>query len=198
MTARTVYIIRHGQTMLNAEDRIRSWLDVPLNDVGKLEAAKLGWKMRQDGVDLDGVISSDLLRSLQTSLLVSQMAGYPILATTIVLRPWNVGTFSGKEGPKVHRLMMEAARNDPDTKFPEGESFNVFKYRVLVGIIGLLNSRPGKVLGLVSHSRGERIMHAWIAKGCPENLDVDLDVFGEKGEETASMQKLKVDCPLVI
>jgi broad specificity phosphatase PhoE len=193
---RTVYIIRHGQTMLNVDDKIRSWLDIPLTDDGFEEAKKLGWELRNANIKLTGLFSSDLLRSLQTTLEISGIAGFPILGATHALRPWNVGTYAGKNGPTVHKKMMEYAENSPDKVLGGGESFNIFKYRVLCGIIGLLNSTPG-ILGLVSHSRGERILHAWVAAGCPENLDVDLDVFGERGEETASAQKLEVNCALI-
>ena len=196
VAARTVYVLRHGQTALNRQDKIRAWLDIPLDNVGVDQAIELGEAMR--GVELDGLYSSDLLRTVQTSIEVSKMSGIPILGTTKSLRPWNVGDYSGQDGEKVHKIMAKYAHEMPDERLPGGESFNIFKYRILAGIIGLLNSNRGLKLGLVSHSRGERMLHAWVAAGCPEDLEVDIDVFLEKGEGTATAQELLIECPLVL
>lgn len=195
---RTVYIIRHGQTLLNKQDKIRSWLNIPLDEQGFAEARKLGWQLHEQGIPIDGLFSSDLLRSEQTTIEVAKMAGYPILGTTIGLRPWNVGSLAGSDGAKAHKIMMAHAKDEPDKVIGgDGESFNIFKYRVLTCVIGLLNTYPGKTLGLVSHSRGERILHAWAAGGSCESLGIDLDVFGERGEATASASKVAIKCSLV-
>lgn len=195
---RKVYILRHGQTKLNAEDKIRAWIDIPLDDVGIEQAQDLGDTFRKDGVELDGLICSDLVRAVQTGLIVSTRSGIPILGTSKALRPWDVGTYSGTDGPAAHKVMMEHAYNKPDEQVGGGESFTVFKHRVLGGIVGFLNANRGLKLGFVSHSRGERILHAWVAAGCPEDLEVDLEVFGEKGEGTATAQELVINCPLVL
>ncbi|MDE2232898.1 MAG: histidine phosphatase family protein [Patescibacteria group bacterium] len=195
---RKVAILRHGQTLLNREDRIRGWSNIPLDDKGIEQAQDLGIAMVEGKIELDGLITSDLLRCLQTSLEVSKMTGIPILGTTKALRPWNVGNYTGKDGPTVHKIMVQFAKKMPNEELGGGESFNQFKFRVLAGIISLLNSNRGLKIGFVSHSRGERILHSWVAEDCNENLDVDLDVFQAKGEEPATMQMLTIDCPLVL
>jgi hypothetical protein len=127
------------------------------------------------------------------------LTGIPILATTKALRPWDAGKLSGKDGKMVHKIMMELAHKKPDEALGEtGESFNIFKHRILAGIIGFLNSNRGLRLVFVSHSRGERIMHAWCANDCDENLDIDLEVFGRPGEGTATAQELIINSPLVL
>lgn len=193
---RAVWILRHGQTKLNADDKIRGWLDVPLDEVGLEQAVELGEQMRE--IELDGIYSSDLMRSVQTSLLVSEYSGIPLLGTTKTLRPLNVGTLSGTDGKKAHAVIAEHAQHAPDEAIGGGESFNIFKYRILGGVIGMLNSNRGLNIGFVSHSRGERILHAWCAAGTPADLEIDMDVFLEMGEGTATANELLIDCPLVL
>lgn len=193
---RSVWILRHGQTALNAQNKIRGWLDVPLDETGVEQAIALGESMK--GIELDGIFTSDLMRSVQTSLLVSQYSGIPILGTTKTLRPLDVGTLSGTDGEKVHKVISENARKDPQGEIGGGESVDIFRYRILGGIVGMLNSNRGLKIGFVSHSRGERALHAWVAAGCPEDLSWDVDVFLEKGEETASASELFITCPLVL
>lgn len=206
-SGRDVFIIRHGQTDLNARDVIRGWFNPPLDEKGIMEARRLGEEMAENGVELDGLITSDLLRCVETSLEVSKMTGIPILETTKVLRPWNVGTLTGTDGKSAHKVMMEHARKfpnkpvgapDTDDFIGGAESFNVFRHRMLTGIIGILNRNRGLKIGLVSHSRGERCLHAWVAAGCPADLSLDLDVFGAPGEAPATAAELIVDCPLVL
>jgi broad specificity phosphatase PhoE len=42
MPAPTIYYIRHGETSWNAEGRLQGTLDIPLNDLGRKQAAKAG------------------------------------------------------------------------------------------------------------------------------------------------------------
>lgn len=195
---RKVLIMRHGQTTLNAQNKIRAWIDVPLDEVGISQARELGEAIRDSHIELDGIYSSDLMRSVQTSLEISCVTGIPLLGTTKALRPLDVGTLSGTDGEKAHAVIADHALHKPDEAIGGGESFNIFKYRMLSGIIGLLNSNRGLNLGFTSHSRGERLIHAWVAAGCPESLDIDLEVFLEHGEDTATAQELELTCPLVL
>ena len=42
MPAPTIYYIRHGETSWNAEGRLQGALDIPLNELGRRQAAKAG------------------------------------------------------------------------------------------------------------------------------------------------------------
>src|SRR5579864_7540648 len=128
---RTVDLVRGLLTSLKIQDKLSTWLNIPLDEQRFRDARKLGWLLNRQGVQIDGLFSSDLLRSEQTTIEVAKMAGFQILGTTIGLRPWNVGSLSGTDGPTAHKVMMEHARNDPDKVIGgDGESFNIFKYRV--------------------------------------------------------------------
>ena len=195
---REVYIIRHGQTKLNAADKIRGWSDVPLDEVGIEQAHDLGEAMLAEGIELDGIFTSDLQRSIQTSSIVSKITGIPLLGLTKDLRPLDVGDLTGTDGAKAHAIISEYARNDPDGKIGGGESFNVFRHRFIGGLIARLNSHRGLKLAFCSHSRGERILHAWVAAGCPDDMSVDMEVFLAKGEEPATTQQLFISSNLVL
>ncbi len=196
---RVVAIIRHGQTKLNAEDKIRAWLDVPLDEKGVSQAHELGVQMRDDAIELDGLVCSDLLRTRQTALIVSQETGIPVIGITRDLRPWDVGILSGTDGEKAHKIMMEHAWNAPDAPVGgDGESFNIFRVRMLLGIIAILNAHRGLRLGLVSHSRMERVLHAWVDNGCDLDLEVNLDTFEERGVGTATCELITINSPLVL
>jgi broad specificity phosphatase PhoE len=193
---RDIVVIRHGTTAMNVKDVIRGWSDVPLSDEGFEECEKLGKSLK--GKPIDGLVTSDLLRVLQTTLCVSRESGLPIISTTSALRPWNVGKLTGQDSVKTFPILTKYATEKPDEELEGGESFNSFKYRCLVGVISILNNNPGKTLALVTHHRGERLINAWIDAGCPCDLEIDFDTFLQRGEDPATAQNLTVSCNLLV
>lgn len=63
-----LYIIRHGETRLNALGCLQGWIDEPLIDNGRLLATITGQALHD--VPFDLCISSDLSRALETAELV--------------------------------------------------------------------------------------------------------------------------------
>ncbi len=176
---REVCLVRHGQTSLNIEDRIRGWNDIPLDATGHAQAQALGKKLKGTGIDM--LIASDLTRTLQTAAAISLESGIPIMHTTMALRPWNVGKYTGESGAKVHPILLKMAMENPEENLPEGESFESFKMRVLVGIISFLNLYPDKLIGFVCHHRNDRLVRGWYEAGCPDDFEIDFDHFSQKG-----------------
>lgn len=187
---RKIVIIRHGQTTLNAKDCIRGWSDIPLDMTGFEQAEELGKELKNS--DIDALISSDLTRTLQTASIVSVEAKIPILATTMAMRPWDVGKYTAQPAEKVHPILFKMAVEEPDDNVPEGESFTSFKTRVLMGTVAYLNQYPDKLLAFVCHHRNDRIIRAWVEEGCPDNLDVSMDHFGQKGIEPGTFDVLEI------
>ncbi len=71
-----VFLIRHGETALNAAGLLRGQLDVPLNATGEAEAAALGHVF--SGVSLSAVVSSPLSRAADTARAVATAAAAPL------------------------------------------------------------------------------------------------------------------------
>lgn len=71
-----VFLIRPGRTALNVGGRLRGHLDPPLDDVGQHQAAALAtalWDWR-----IVKILSSPLLRALQTASAVAGVAGVTV------------------------------------------------------------------------------------------------------------------------
>lgn len=188
--SRTVFLIRHGETALNAEKKIRAWSDVPLNEDGFEQARNLGKKLKGSSIDM--LISSDLTRTLQTSSLISEESGIPLVHTSIALRPLNVGKYTAEDQDKVLEIIKNFVNDKPDETIPEGESFASFKYRCLMGIIGFLNQYRDKNICFVSHHRNDRLLRSWIENGCPSDLSLDLDHFFDYGIEPGEIDEFEI------
>ena len=64
-----IYIVRHGETNVNLENKINSLNDDGLNETGIIQAKEVGEKMRE--IDYDFIISSPLSRAKHTAELLN-------------------------------------------------------------------------------------------------------------------------------
>jgi 2,3-bisphosphoglycerate-dependent phosphoglycerate mutase len=65
----TLVLLRHGESEWNAENLFTGWVDVPLTDKGRTEAARGGELMREAGVLPDVLHTSLLRRAIRTAEL---------------------------------------------------------------------------------------------------------------------------------
>lgn len=70
-----MFLLRHGETALNAAGVLRGQLDVPLSATGRNEAAALGAALGE--VSFSAVVSSPLKRALETARPVVEATAAP-------------------------------------------------------------------------------------------------------------------------
>lgn len=68
-----LYLLRHGQSLWNLEDRFTGWADVPLTEAGEHEMWLAGEKLR--GVNLDLAYTSALVRTQESAKIVLNVMG---------------------------------------------------------------------------------------------------------------------------
>jgi uncharacterized phosphatase len=73
-------IVRHGQTDWNLATRIQGATDIPLNTLGRVQAAGAGLALR--GTPWDEVVTSPLVRALETARIIAGELDRP--APTII------------------------------------------------------------------------------------------------------------------
>lgn len=70
-----IYLIRHGKTVYNLEDRMQGWADSPLLDESILRAKELGVQLSKELSNVNGLYSSDSLRAYHTLKSISEGMG---------------------------------------------------------------------------------------------------------------------------
>jgi len=183
-------LIRHGSTKLNSEDKIRGWSDPHLDNKGEQEATETGKQLK--GAGLDGLITSDLDRAKATAKGISKVTGVPIIGETPGLRPWNLGNYTGKPVSEANPVMQNFAAKTPDKPVPGGESFNSFKNRFLNTAKSIIREHQGKHIGIVTHSRGDRIMQAWEDAGMPDDNSINIKSFLQKGIDPGAFREVSM------
>lgn len=69
-TTHTLVLIRHGQSVWNAENRFTGWTDVDLSEQGRDEAGQAAELIRAEGLDFDYCYTSVLKRAIRTLWIV--------------------------------------------------------------------------------------------------------------------------------
>ena len=102
---KTIYLVRHGETLANRQGILQGWSNNPLDDTGRKQAAAL--VTRASRVPLDAIYTSDLIRTRETAAPLAEARG---LEPTVLpgLREISFGNWAG------HHL-KEIQEKDPDT-----------------------------------------------------------------------------------
>jgi broad specificity phosphatase PhoE len=148
-------IIRHGHTSLNMpgrDERLRGWLDVPLDGEGMDEAALTAAQVHATHT-VDAIYCSDLRRARQTAEVLRKQTKASITATSD-LRPWNLGVFCGQ---RVREILpfLNLLNQHLDLAAPSGESFYQFYGRYshrLKELLTLAEASPNSI-AVVTHVR---------------------------------------------
>jgi broad specificity phosphatase PhoE len=132
-------LVRHGHTCLNVpgkDERLRGWLDIPLDDQGLKEAAETAERLADYPVEV--IYSSDLRRARQTAEVLRRRTHAPRVTTTKELRPWNLGVFCGQRVMDILPF-LNLLNQHPDLAAPCGESFYQFYGRFSRRLGDLMN-----------------------------------------------------------
>lgn len=89
---KTLYLMRHGQTLFNVRKKIQGFCDAPLTELGIYQAQVAGDYFKKNGITFGAAYSSTSERACDTLERVTDMP-YTRLKG---LKEWNFGTFEGE------------------------------------------------------------------------------------------------------
>ncbi|CEI81069.1 phosphoglycerate mutase [Oceanobacillus oncorhynchi subsp. incaldanensis] len=92
----TIYIVRHGKTMLNTTDRVQGWSDAVLTPAGEEVVTQAGIGLKD--IDFQNAYSSDSGRAIQTAEIImeeNETSSELDLNTDERFREFNFGTYEG-------------------------------------------------------------------------------------------------------
>ena len=126
-------LVRHGESVWNAEQRWQGQTDVPLSDQGRAEAAALGQRLA--GQRFDRVVTSDLQRAFDTARLAG-LDAEPMVA----LREMDLGDWCGRPHAEIAAqqadVLRALARAD-EVRIPGGETLGELEERVFAALTRL-------------------------------------------------------------
>lgn len=162
-----LYLLRHG---LDDENYIGGWSNVSLTEEGKASVYKSALWLKEN-TSVNQIISSDIKRAKETSLIVSSVLQVPIKYEQ-ELREQSKGILNGMLKSQAQKLYPELFENITiNTKYPQGSSIRELYYQMSTYLKKL--KAIDEAL-LVTH-RGNINMIYYLLYGIP--LDMDKERF---------------------
>jgi ribonuclease H / adenosylcobalamin/alpha-ribazole phosphatase len=144
-------LLRHGQTPMSVQKRYAGRSDVPLTDVGVQQAAAAAKRLASAGLGV--IVTSPLLRAVQTAAEVAAVTGAPVV-TDDGFAEADFGAWDGLTFAEVRERWpaeVTAWLADPQVAPPGGESLADVNARVTLALHRVLAGRERQRVLIVSH-----------------------------------------------
>lgn len=163
-----LYLLRHGQTEFNVKKLVQGRCDSPLTDLGRKQAGMAAAWLKSHDVVPDKVVSSPLVRAMDTAQLVATELLGPDAAVEpcegIIERCY--GTF--EEGP--HDALPTDVWDPGEDLVPfGGEGSRALQERMVGTLTNLMGSEGIETLLAVSHGSASR---QFIKAAAPEGFEL--------------------------
>ncbi|MGJ8711763.1 2,3-diphosphoglycerate-dependent phosphoglycerate mutase GpmB [Pantoea agglomerans] len=147
-----VYLVRHGETVWNAERRIQGQSDSPLTEKGEQQAWQMGERVKHLGIT--HIIASDLGRTRRTAEIIADACGCSVTLDPR-LRELNMGVLEKRplDGLTAEEEQWRATlvNGTEGGRIPEGESMTEMATRMHAALNACLDLPAGSRPLLVSH-----------------------------------------------
>ncbi len=154
MKEKDIYLIRHGQTALNAGRRILGQLDIGLTDEGVEEVRRLALHLKEQRVQPQMIYTSPLLRALRTAeLLQSDLGGF--IEEDEALREIDYGLYEGADRQGLRDI--EYGYSFLKMQEGQGETAEEVERRILPFLNSVLLAEEDSVL-VVTHAFSASVM----------------------------------------
>lgn len=182
-------VVRHGRTSYNEDgrERLRGWLDIPLDHRGEEESDEVAGKLKNLGVQAQSYSTSPLRRAVQTAGKIEDELGVEFQPSEN-LKDWNIGDYAGQEVS--HTLStLHSFIDKPYKPTPNGESYGSFVDRVQPFVKQLVESPDNHLV--VTHNRVTTLIKALASsKGRTVNM---ADIKKKGPIEPAGIMVVKPD-----
>jgi len=173
-----IYLIRHGATILTAEDRFAGATNVPLSDEGRSQARSLSERL--SSFPISAVYASPLDRTMETARILATPHELEV-SPRDGLREISHGHWEQLTRQEVEQQFPKEAAawdEDPYTYAPEGgESGLAVTARALPDLMDIVRHHEGQSIIVVSHKATIRLLLSSLLGFDPrryrDNLDQD-------------------------
>lgn len=171
-----VFMVRHGATVLSAEDRFAGTTDVALSDEGRAQTQRLAERLAAEKIS--AVFASPLGRTMETARILARPHRLEVQACD-GLREISHGRWEQMTRREVEAKYPEEAaewEKDPYTFAPEGgESGLAVTARALPVLIQIVRDHPDENILIVSHKATIRLLLSSLLGFDPRRYRDNLD-----------------------
>ncbi len=184
-----IFLVRHGQTLFNAQKRVQGQKQVPLDKTGILQSRKVAKKFKT--MKINAIYSSTLVRALQTA---KEIAKYHKLKIKKMkwLSERNFGKHEGLSSEEIMQKYPDLAKQWKKQGIyyrpPEGETLKELYSRAIKNFKPFVKKQdPNATIIIVSHGGIIRCIVHHLHGGDPK------DVFHTNAIENTGVVQLDYD-----
>jgi broad specificity phosphatase PhoE len=174
--ATRVFMVRHGATVLSAEDRFAGVTDVELSEEGREQARRLAERLSDEKIA--AIYASPLGRTVETARILAAPHNLQV-QTSDGFREISHGHWEGMKRREVEEKFpneMADWEKDPYTFAPVGgESGLAVTARALPALIDLVRKHPSENILIVSHKATIRLLLSSLLGFDPRRYRDNLD-----------------------
>jgi probable phosphoglycerate mutase len=152
-------LVRHGETIWNAERRMQGATDVPLSEAGRAQAVQLAARLKDEPIA--AIYASDLQRASETAAILADIHDLPV-QTDSRLREQSKGEWEGLTWPEIDAQYPGAAqrwRADRSQPPSSGEGVSAVADRVRAALDAIRAAHGGEdTVLLVGHGMAMRTL----------------------------------------
>jgi len=175
LTDRNLFLIRHGQSTYNLENRFTGWKDVDLTELGRSQAIEAGNIL--NGINFNSCFTSNLKRAQNTlDLILGQMNHSPDIQRDEALNERDYGDLIGQNkaeaAEKFGKEQVQIWRRSFDVPPPGGESLKMTADRTLPYYRDIISPKvlSGKNIAISAHGNSIRAIVMDIFNLSPEQI----------------------------
>jgi len=158
MASTWVYLIRHGEVEGAMDGRFFGHTDVALSGAGRAQVEALSRRLA--GERIEAVYASDLRRARESAAPLAFARGLTSVLLP-ALREMDLGRWEGLTLPEMRAREPEVVARwlaDPLATFPEGESLDDLRARVIPALDDLVARHAGRRIAVVAHGGPNRVI----------------------------------------
>ena len=121
-----LYFVRHGETFWNVENKICGATDIALTERGHQQAVETGRLIAGQGLRIDEILYSPLIRAAETARHISEITGIPMRVEPRLIEQ-NFGKYEGT--PRNGEEFLASKRQFAD-RYGNGESMMRLAQRI--------------------------------------------------------------------
>lgn len=152
-----LYVVRHGECIWNAENKICGITDIALTPKGHEQAIHTGQLILESGIWLDEIISSPLIRALETARHIREITGKPMRIDKRLME-LNFGKYESM--PCDGEEFIQAKQHFAD-RYENGESMLHMAQRIYNIVDEIKDDPEKKTYLLVAHNGVARIIESY-------------------------------------
>jgi broad specificity phosphatase PhoE len=165
-------LVRHGQSLWNAEGRLAGRADPPLTELGQRQAAATGRHLAAERAAAPGppprVLASPLERALRTAELIAAALDVPEVVVDAQLVELDYGELDGTLLAEVDRAQWQQWREDVAWRPPGGETLLELHERIRVWCEGIAEAASEGDVVAVTHVSPVKAAAGWAIGAGPE------------------------------